>query len=88
MRRFYAVSRGAWTPRIWPWLFVVGSAAGVTAYALMGAFGWVGLIASWPIAVAIAWSTINLRWAIWRRRHPQRRPGDIIQGYRDAAPFN
>ena len=63
--RMYASHRRAWTPRLAP--MVVATSAFVFALDLLLS---PGVIAAVVIGFGVAVVVGNLRWAIWRRRHP------------------
>jgi hypothetical protein len=85
--RHYIEHRHAWTPRFWP--MALGSAALVAVFVLAlrpGVFAIVG------IAVGVAVLVGNVRWAVWRHRHPVVPPDiyitELIRERRQAARWN
>jgi hypothetical protein len=63
--RRYIECRRAWTPRFWP--TALGSAALVAAFGLALRPGVLAIVG---IAVGVAVLVGNVRWAVWRHRHP------------------
>ena len=86
--------RQAYTPRAWPMLggtFVVNL---VWIYLFLRAFDahWTAILACTIAAVVLGVGVVQLRWTIWRRRHPVISMDEyiekVIRPRQEAAPWN
>jgi hypothetical protein len=82
MRRQYLRSRRAYTPRLWPFALLPVALALVLTY--IGVRGWVGVVVDFALGLGFA----QLRWMIWRRRHPLITTEQWLDEQRRAAPWN
>src|ERR1044072_240515 len=71
LRRRYITHRHAYTPRLWP-LAVPTCIFAFGLSMLVGVvLGMVGSIASVVLGLVVGIGAVQLRWHLWRRRHPE-----------------
>jgi hypothetical protein len=91
VRRRYAPHRRAYWPSPWPTALPAGLLAGVLAW-LVQARSVLGALGIALAAAVLGAVVMQVRIAIWRRRHPvisaQEYAHDLIESQRRAAPWN
>lgn len=81
-RRTYLPHRQAYAPRVWP-VLIPASAWGFACVAIPVP-GYVGF----PVGVAVGYGYVEIRWAIWKRRHPVMTKTEYMKRMRETAPWN
>ena len=81
--RTYFSHRRAWSPRLWPIMVPTAILAGGLSWFLQPAW-YVSLSIGLVLGVGIA----QVRFAIWKHRHPVISPAQFLDLRRRAAPWN
>jgi len=81
--RTYFSHRRAWSPRIWPIMIPTGLIVGLVAWFLQPV--WYVSIA---FGIAMGVGVAQVRFMVWKHRHPVITPAEFLDLRRKAAPWN